>query len=536
LPGDQQAIFLSRALAAYALTSLLDISADDGAAAVTDGYGDNGIDAVYFDKAELNLYVVQSKWIGNGKGSPAGTDVQKFVNGVADLLNQQIDRFNDKVKKHSSLLQSALDDPNARLVLIIIHTGQQDLGKPAMTRLDDLLKNVNEPTPLVSLRVLKQGDIHNFVSQQAGGALIELDVTLHDWGIITDPFVAYYGQISAGDIADWWNKHGPRLFSKNLRHLIAVSEVNEGMTSTLLSQPEHFWYFNNGITVVCSRVQKKPITGTARKVGQFHCEGVSVVNGAQTVGSIGGAASKDAGSVAKAWVPARFISLEDGASTFASSVTRATNTQNRIERRDFVALDPNQERLRAELALDGKVYAIKTGEPEPPSGSGCSVLEATIALACAKSDPSLSVQAKREIGRLWQDISQPPYTDLFNPSLRAVRLWRCVEVMRVVDAELRKFQDSHEGRERAMAVHGNRLLLHLVMRQLPVDRFDDPALDMKAVIRRGREVTEPLIKELINQVDRLFARSYPASLFKNASKCADLVKRVKVPSSLTAGT
>jgi len=195
---------------------------------------------------------------------------------------------------------------------------------------------------------------------------------------------------------------------RNLRKFIHDSSVDAAITATLLSEPSRFWYFNNGITVLCDRIEKAPAGGASRKSGKFVFEGATVVNGAQTVGSIGRAADADANQVADARVHTRFISLEDCPPDFATDVTRATNTQNRVERRDFVAIDHEQERLRTDLQLEqGKIYAIKTGEPDPPPIHGCTVVDATIALACAHS-PDLAVQAKREIGRLWEDVAKPP--------------------------------------------------------------------------------------------------------------------------------
>ena len=61
--------FLSRSLAAFAISHFADIEPEQAALAVTDGGQDNGIDALYFDSTEMNLYVVQSKWRKDGGGS-----------------------------------------------------------------------------------------------------------------------------------------------------------------------------------------------------------------------------------------------------------------------------------------------------------------------------------------------------------------------------------------------------------------------------------------------------------------------------------
>src|SRR5207249_3032573 len=113
--------------------------------------------------------------------------------------------------------------------------------------------------------------------------------------------------------------------------------------------------------------------------------------------------------VARARVQIRFISLDDCPEDFATSVTRYTNTQNRIERRDFVALDVQQERIRTELQIEGIEYVYKSGDICPPTRTGFDLTEATVALACSQADIALAVQAKREIGKLWEDLEKAPY-------------------------------------------------------------------------------------------------------------------------------
>jgi hypothetical protein len=56
------------------------------------------------------------------------------------------------------------------------------------------------------------------------------------------------------------------------------------------------------------------------------------------------------------------------------------------------------------LALEGITDSyIRSDEKSSPSDDTCDLEEATIALACANDDATLAVQAKREIGKLWED-------------------------------------------------------------------------------------------------------------------------------------
>jgi hypothetical protein len=434
-----------------------------------------------------------------------------------DYRDAEADRFRQ--------LEQWLDDANATLELVFVHSWIGALSKHANRVLEDLCARWNDTSDVVSYRFLRQDDIHRLVAGDPGTEAINLDVVLYDWGVQAEPYVAYYGQVSAEDVGAWLATHGSALFSRNIRQLIPDSDVNQSIVQSLLAKPEHFWYLNNGITVLCDRILKAPIGGNLRKFGQFTCEGVSIVNGAQTVGSVSIAAREDPEAVKSARVAVRFISLEHCPPEFPAAVTRATNTQNRIDSRDFVALDPEQERLRRDLHLEAqRIYTYKTGEPDPPPELGCSVVEATVALACAARDPALAIQAKREIGRLWSDIKKPPYTQVFNQSVAALKLWRAVLVMRDVETILKVEQRRRDGRARAVAVHGNRLILHLVFRALPVDEFSDPDFGFESVAQRVGPITADVMDRLTSLIDELFPKNYVASLFKNASKTKELAQ------------
>src|SRR5260370_35841387 len=90
---DRENFFLTRSLAAFLIAELAEIDDKIAAKAVVDGSRDNGIDAFYFDATERICYLVQSKWIHNGKGSIEVGEVDKFVQGVTDLLEARLDHF-----------------------------------------------------------------------------------------------------------------------------------------------------------------------------------------------------------------------------------------------------------------------------------------------------------------------------------------------------------------------------------------------------------------------------------------------------------
>ncbi|RCJ38551.1 abortive phage infection protein [Nostoc punctiforme NIES-2108] len=523
---DRELIFLTRSLAAFTLMVLADISPQEASKSIVDGGQDNGIDSLYFDRREKIMYVLQSKWKQDSKGSVKTDEVMKFTRGFKDLVNARYERFNSKFNNKTPDIEEALNDAGTRFEIILVYSGQTPLADEPKRELDDLLGEMNDSSDIVSMRVYNQANIYNIISQGASGNPINLDVCLFEWGQTKEPYQSYYGQVSAREVADWWTKHSPKLFSSNIRLFVKDSEVNEGIINTLKKEPEKFWYYNNGITALCSSIGKKPLGGSGRDTGIFECKDVKVVNGAQTVGSIARAYQNSPEQVEKARVLIRFISLENCPEEFATEITRFNNTQNRIDRREFVVLDPEQERIKNELHLEGIIYTYKSGESIPDGEKGFDLNEATISRACKQNEVSFATRVKDKIGVLWEDIEKPPYKTLFNRSVNGSNLWKLVQILRVVENKLSEVQKQRDGREKLFATHSNRLILHLVYKAL-AENFFSISSDLTPVqINDIQSMTSKFLGSIMSESSNLFPTSYPANIFRNVTKCQEIVEKI----------
>lgn len=514
--------FLTRGLAALAASQMTEIPVVELGSAITDGSKDGGIDLIYFNASELTLYLVQTKWHEDGHGSIELGEVLKFIEGVKKVLDNNLDGLNERVQARKADIERALFDANAKFMLVLAHTGQEELSEEVAAALNSYVETQNDTSELMFLHVLKQGELHKAVAAGLAGAPVSAEVQLYGWGQVREPHFAVYGQVCAADVAGWMKANGARLFEKNLRQFLGTSTVNQDIVDTLIQRPEDFWYFNNGITAVASDVAKKPIGGNSAESAIFECTGFCVVNGAQTVGSIHSAAAQNPEAAAKAMVPVRIISSAKSADAFASEVTRFTNTQNAIEKRDFVALDPEQERIRQELHIEGVEYAYKSGAATGTAAKRFDLTEATVALACANADVTLAVQAKREIGKLWEDLSKAPYKQLFNGGVTGPAVWQAVQAMRAVDQALAVTAKAYSGRENLICVHGNRFIEWASLKGLGyviAQPFSKSEGDVKAVV-------QATVEKVIGLVKADFPDSYPASLFKNLAKCKALAGKI----------
>jgi hypothetical protein len=242
------------------------------------------------------------------------------------------------------------------------------------------------------------------------------------------------------------------------------------------------------------------------------------VNGAQTVGTIGRTlVSEESG----AFLPARVIVVDDPESSLGKRITRASNTQNKIDARNFVALDSEQERIRTELLIEKINYEYREGEPLESTVDG--FIEAITTLACASAEVSYVALSKGYVGGLYTDITAAPYKALFNPATSSRRLWNLVQLSRRVDKAIKALSDQSSPTERGIVVHGNRFIMHCILRRIAVS----------SEISKNDEIQNGTIEEAVKHVlvgvrdvvESTYKDAYLAPLFKNVKKCADIRSR-----------
>lgn len=511
----------TRCLAAFAVQAITECTDFDAGASVIDGGEDNGLDAVFYSPAQNCLVLVQAKWIKDGKSEPDSAGVAKFCNGVRDLVNSEFERFNDRLKRRQSSIENALSNFNCRLLLVLAHTGKSALAQHATRQVEDLLGELNDATDIASFQNMGQERIYSMMAEGAAGGAINLEFGLSAWGKVDSPHVAFYGMVTGTEIATWWSQCGERLFAKNLRGVLGATDVNKQVSETIDSRPDDFWYFNNGITVTAKSVEKTPAGGGNRDLGTFRASAAFVVNGAQTVSTVGryrGASE----NLARIRIPLRVISLAGSSDDYGALITRTNNTQNRIEARDFVSQDAEQQRIRVELQIEGIEYHLARSEGFKSGDNAFDLEEATVALACATGEPSLAVLAKREIGRFWIDLDKAPYKRLFNASVQSIYIHHCVLFHRMVEeriAELTRSLPKRSGKKYGVLVHGNRLIAAAAFRQQKLSpSLGDPRFQLAGNHQAVHTIVDRIVDILTKEIGERFPDNFPAVVFKNPSK------------------
>ena len=476
-PPTQDAL-RSRGFAGMAARLVSEISDTEAAKRVTDYFNDDGIDGFAIVGAPSlapTVYLVQAKWSANGVHSYTPGEVRALFAGFKKLIGRVLHPDN-LLRNHLHEIDPLLDgETSTRFELVFASSGVNPVSPNTRIEVEQELEPLLEKELEVSCRFLSLTDFADEVWRGAGrdrGVQVRGSVAYDSR--IREDHLSLQGTINAAELGDWYLEHGKDLLDDNVRTAIKDSEVNDEIVRCLLEEPENFWYFHVGVTALCNKWK-----GVGNRKGPVLHDffGLRIVNGAQTVDSIGRALKVNRAAVEKAQVPIRFVRLDHAPVGFGARVARATNRSNQMTARDLVAMDHAQQRLRDEFALTwGMDYAIRANDPIPTREKGCSVQEAMIAMACARHEVSALMQVSQDTASLWA-TRDPAYRKLFGEEVTAVEVWRRVQALRLVTEALNQVAATPTERSKSVAVLGRLVIAHMVMRRLGDDRIDDIASD-----------------------------------------------------------
>ncbi len=517
--AERDSKVLTRCLAALAVYLQTGCSEKEAAAAVWDGADDDGIDAAYFDPSDLRVVFVQSKWISKGTGEPEAKELGAFVKGVRDIIEQDQTNFHSRLQARVSDISLRLAMPGTFVHLVVVSTGASQLAQHGQSVIGAFLKELNgdDPDAIASSEVMGLSEVYSGLANDPLQGNVTLDANILEWSYVSTPYPAYYGMIDGLQLKEWWKKHGKRLVAANIRHSLGATEVNNQIRQTASTAPEKFWYFNNGVTLVAHEASKAPAGAASHSAGVFSFKEASIVNGAQTVSSL--AKVEDDANLGNVRVSIRIVLLKSAPPGFGSDVTRTNNLQNRIEPRDFVAQDPEQRRIREEMAIEGIDYQFVRSEDANPTETSCELLEVTTALACAAGDPNLAVQVKTGIGRFFADLTKAPYKTVFNPSTSGARAFNATTMQRSIDNWIEKKKQGlpkKSGATWGVLVHGNRILAAAVFQKFGTSKLSQAIAQFsKQKDIDANALCEDAYTKMVTAIQTHYSGKFLAVLFKN---------------------
>ncbi len=238
------------------------------------------------------------------------------------------------------------------------------------------------------------------------------------------------GRIPVTEVAALMKTHGEKLLDRNIRRYLGLhgNRVNEGIRATLLSSnPPDFYFFNNGLTLVCEDFAYNALQSSDY---QINVENLQIVNGGQTCMTIFRTSEelqkKGKTLPAEASVLVRIYKLPKDNEDIVLRITQATNSQNPVDLKDLHANDARQQRLEQSIQALGFTYRRKRMEGAARPTDITSGAAAEAILAVWRHAPHQAKFLTREhFGKLYDLI----FNDTLNGTqvLAAVLLYRIAE-------------------------------------------------------------------------------------------------------------
>jgi hypothetical protein len=445
---ERETNFLTRALAALALHKLVPCTVDESVASIVDGGGDGGIDAIYYSSTTHFLWVIQSKFHRDGRGEPDLGSVVKFKTGLESLLRGEFEAFHANAALTAMIpaLKKVFQDGLLQVRAALVYTGIHLVSDDRVRAFEDLKHRFSADSDYLQVRFCNLTTVYDWmIDAHLAPGVPEVEFTLLKPGWVKEPYETVFGLLPLPELARLHKDYGKGLITANIRGYKGNTEVNEQIVNTVTTEPEHFFYLNNGLTAYCERLQVNNLDRADAEKKRITAFGISIVNGAQTLGSVATFAA-DAGDAAiPGHVFMKVISLERCADDreFAKRITRSTNFQNQIGSRDFVALDELQEHIANQLVMSGVNYHYKDSEDTPAAGpNDFTMEEATTACAsliqATDGDFCSRILANRK--SLWSfeevypatEMYRSRYQRVFRPDRSARTIWRSVQTKRLV--------------------------------------------------------------------------------------------------------
>ncbi|MBB6095623.1 hypothetical protein HNQ60_004514 [Povalibacter uvarum] len=342
---------------------------------VTGGSRDKSVDAVFIDDRAQVVYLVQAKYRRKNFGVPESrASVIDFANLASVVSDPDAAEFSSYLKgmepNAAELLKSArqrVARKGYRVVLVFV-----TLAKCSDATERDARQTVRRAGGGCSIEILDGTRCLVLLQDYLDGAAPPIPTL--DVPIESGPGVKVNGVLqrfdsknnmeswvfsASGDaIAHIFEVGGRRLFARNIRGFLGEgTSVNEGMKRTLAAEPDQFFYYNNGITIICDRAEKVSHRGT----DVIRVRNPQVINGQQTSRVLAEAATNRAASVLVKVIQVPRDPLKDGASFdgLVGRIVQATNWQNAIKPSDLMANDRRQLEIEKELRRRDYLYARK---------------------------------------------------------------------------------------------------------------------------------------------------------------------------------
>lgn len=422
----------TRAFTLLCATLLLDLPPEEAKECLTDEGQDQDVDALYITDivdGEFSVVLFQSKYkvsLDAQSAFPANA-IQKLAFTIGALFDpdKQL-TVNDSLRPKVEEIRSLIRDGNIPTVRVLLCNN----GKPW-----DANGQEHIDRAAFGDRVSWEHVNHNRLVTLMQRQVVVDDTLRLDGKAIVEEFNfrrVLIGKIPASELHALMTRHGDRLLERNIRRYLGFNSnwVNLNISNTLRHEPSNVYFYNNGVTMVCSKFRHNALQGTNFQV---QVEGLQIINGGQTCRTIQKTIdSTPSLEVGQAFVLLRLYEIDSTTDNLVWNITFATNSQNPVDMRDLRSNDEIQQRLEIAIKDLGYEYRRKRDDSTPAATRNFpSSVAAEAVFTVWRRKPHL---AKFGSSKLFSTY----YNSIFSQSLNGAQVVLAVLIFRMVENERKR--------------------------------------------------------------------------------------------------
>jgi AIPR protein len=330
------------------------------AEALTDGPNDKKIDFIYLDPDSQRILFAQGYYSQSTKDSAPSNKAADLNTAAAWLLSGDLKDVPDQLKPAIEACRGALAAGEVDLIdLLYVHNLPESVNvtKELRTAAEHLQKGLGSPSGIdISGRELGRSLIEQLYASQESHIEVKQEIECPAAINFTESGPKWRASILSVPGAwlhDLFADYREPLFSANYRGFLGITKrrrINTGIRQTAEIKPRDFWVFNNGITLLTLK--------TTPQKDNTLLTGVSIINGAQTTGSLGSVNTAQH-PLTDVRVLCRIIECADEETI--TEIVKYNNTQNEVTTWDQYSNDTDQNRLKEEFEQLGYPYSKKRG-------------------------------------------------------------------------------------------------------------------------------------------------------------------------------
>lgn len=318
-------------------------------------------DLVLEDSAQKILRIVQCKFAGLSRPRNIDeTEVNDFFNRHEHFMKRKwvrkygSDHTFDLLGDYAEKLRTGYS-VNYYFVSTASSTDRvRELAKTCSQSYES--HDLNIACEVIDFSVLKELYVQALSLQEVIPEKVELHLPADKFFVKKEPYPTVIASIKGNALINLFKEHKESLFTYNIRgYLGARGAINKEMRQTIENRPYEFFYFNNGISAICTEYE---LEGNVLSAQDFQ-----IINGAQTVGSLARSDQNPDIEVLFRLTKAEDVKTEKGINR---DIIRYNNSQNIVKASDFRANDPIHiwlskkfDRLKVRGSLETKLHYIR---------------------------------------------------------------------------------------------------------------------------------------------------------------------------------